>query len=110
MRRDYKINFTNELKANLWIHFDLGKVHRLKGLTSPYIVSYVHFLNLNNIDSPQTFVVAEAGFDLTRLMFALFFSLPDLDACLLVYEIKTQAVYTLLAIPTQSVVYSLLAS
>ena len=65
MRRDYKINFTNELKANLWIHFDLGKVHRLKGLTSPYIVSYVHFLNLNNIDSPQTFVVAEAGFDLT---------------------------------------------
>ena len=49
MRRDYKINFTNELKANLWIHLDLAKVHCLKGLTSPYIVFYLHFLNLNNI-------------------------------------------------------------
>ena len=36
-------------KANLWIHLDLAKVHRLKGLTSLYIVSYLHFLNLNNI-------------------------------------------------------------
>ena len=49
MRRDYKINFTSKLKANLWIHLDLTKVHRLKGLTPPYIVSYLHFLNLNNI-------------------------------------------------------------
>ena len=49
MRRDYKINFTNELKATLWIHLDLAKVHCLKGLTSPYIVFYLDFLNLNNI-------------------------------------------------------------
>ena len=49
MRRDYKINFTNEVKANLWIHLDLAKVHRLKGLTSPYIVFYLDFLNLNNV-------------------------------------------------------------
>ena len=64
MRRDYKIKFTDKLKANLWIHLDLAKVHRLKGLTSPYIVSYLCFLNINNILTlPQTFVVAEAGFD-----------------------------------------------
>ena len=61
MRRDYKINFTNELKANLWIHLDLAKVHRLKGLTSPCIVFYLHFLNLNNIMTRQTYVVVEAG-------------------------------------------------
>ena len=36
------------LKAKLWIHLDMTKVHHLKGLTSPYIVSYLHFLNLNN--------------------------------------------------------------
>ena len=49
MRRDYKIKFTDKSKANLWIHLDLAKVHRLKGLTSLYIISYLHFLNLNNI-------------------------------------------------------------
>ena len=49
MRRDYKMKFTDKLKANLWMHLDLAKVHRLKDLTSPYIVSYLHFLNLNNI-------------------------------------------------------------
>ena len=49
VRIDYKINFTNKLKANLWIHLDLAKVHRLKWLTSPHIVFYLHFLNLNNI-------------------------------------------------------------
>ena len=50
MRRDYKIKFTDQLKANLWIHLDLAKVHRLKKeLASPYIVSYLHFLNLSNI-------------------------------------------------------------
>ena len=107
---DYKINFTNELKANLWVHFDLGKVHHLKGLTSPYIVSYLHFLNLNNIDCPQTFVFAEAGFDLTRIMFALFFSLPDLDACLLVYEIKTNASRLYLASYTYTVCGLLITS
>ena len=48
MRIDYKINFTNKLKANLWIHLE-AKVHRLKWLTSPHIVFYLHFLNLNNI-------------------------------------------------------------
>ena len=49
MRRDYKIKFTDKSKANLWIHLDLAKVHRLKGLSSLYIISYLHFLNLNNI-------------------------------------------------------------
>ena len=33
MRRDYKIKFTDKLKAYLWIHLDLAKTHRLKGLT-----------------------------------------------------------------------------
>ena len=76
MRRDYKINFTNKLKANLWIHLDLGNIHHLKGLISPDVVSYLYFLNLYNIMTlpAQTFVVIEAGFDLTRLMFALFFA------------------------------------
>ena len=49
MRGDYKIKFTDKLKANIWIHSDLAKGHCLKELTSPYIVSYLHFLNLNNI-------------------------------------------------------------
>ena len=58
-----------------YIYLDLEKVHRLKGLTFPYIISYLHFLNLNNIlTHPQTLVVAEAGFSLTRMMFALFFA------------------------------------
>ena len=48
IRRDYEIKFTDKLKADLWTHLDLAKVHRLKGLTSLYIVSYLHFLNLNN--------------------------------------------------------------
>ena len=48
MRRDYKIKFTEKLKANLWIHLDLAKIYRLKELNSPYIVSYLHFLNVNN--------------------------------------------------------------
>ena len=48
-RRDYKVKSTDKLKANLWIHLDLAKVHRLKELTSPYIDSYLHFLNLDNI-------------------------------------------------------------
>ena len=69
LRRDYNIKFTDKSKANLWIHLDLAKVHRLKGLTSPYIISYLHFLNLNNILTlSQTSVVAKAGFDLTRLI------------------------------------------
>ena len=49
IRRDYKIKFTDKLKADLWTHLDLAKVHCLKGLTSLYIISYLHFLNLNNI-------------------------------------------------------------
>ena len=48
-RRDHKIKFTDKLKANLWIHLDLAKVHHLKELNSPYIVFYLHFLNLNDI-------------------------------------------------------------
>ena len=77
MRRDNKIKFTDKSKANLWIHLDLTKLHHLKGLTSPYIISYLYFLNLNNLNIltlPQTFVNAEAGVFLTRLMFALFFA------------------------------------
>ena len=46
--QDYNINFTNKLKVNLWIHLNLTEVHHLKGLTSPYVVSYLHFLNLNS--------------------------------------------------------------
>ena len=75
MRRDYKIKFTDKSKANLWIYLDLAKVHRLKGLTSPYIISYLHFLNLYNILTlPQVLVVDEFGFGLARLMFTLFFA------------------------------------
>ena len=60
---DYKIKFTDKL--------NLAKTHRLKGLTySPYnIVSYLHFHP--DILTPQTFVIAEAGFDLTGLMFVI---------------------------------------
>ena len=49
MRRDYKIKFTDKSKANLWIHLDMAKVDCLKGLTSSYIVFYIHFLSINNI-------------------------------------------------------------
>ena len=75
MRRGYKIKFTDKSKANLWIYLDLAKVHHhLKGLTSPYIISYLHFLNLNNILAlSQTLVIAQDGFGLMiRMMFALF--------------------------------------
>ena len=73
MKRDYKIKFTDKSKANLWIYLDLAKVHRLKGLTSPYIVSYLHFLNLDNIlILTQTLVFAEAGFGLTWMMLPCF--------------------------------------
>ena len=63
-------------KANLWIHLDLAKLRHLKGLSSLYIISYLHFLNLNNILwlSPKLLVVAEAGFGLTQIMFALIFA------------------------------------
>ena len=47
--QNHKIKFTDKLKANLWIHLDLAKVHHLKELNSPYIVFYLHFLNLNDI-------------------------------------------------------------
>ena len=53
MRRDYKIKFTCKLKANLWIPLDLAKVPHLKEFISPYVVSYLHFLNLNNILTPS---------------------------------------------------------
>ena len=75
LRRDCNIKFTDKSKANLWIHLDLEKVHHFKGLTSPYIISCLHFLNLNNIRTlPQTFVITEAGFGLTLFMLALFFA------------------------------------
>ena len=79
MQRYYKIKVIDKSKANLWIHLDLPKVHRLRGWTSPYIIFYLHFLNLNNILTlSKTFVVAEAGFDLTYIR--LVFCLPDLLA------------------------------
>ena len=38
-----------------------AKVHCLKELNSPYIIFYLHYLNLNDIlDSTQTFATAEA--------------------------------------------------
>ena len=49
MRIDYKIKFTDKSKANLWIHLDMAKLHCLEELTSSYIVSYIHFLSINNI-------------------------------------------------------------
>ena len=41
----------NELLPSIQhqIHLDLAKFPCLKELTSPYIVSYLHFLNSNNI-------------------------------------------------------------
>ena len=73
MRRGHKVKFTDKVRAGLKIHLDLAKVHRLKELTSPYIIFHLHFLNLNNIVT-QIFAVAEATFDLTRLVFTLFFA------------------------------------
>ena len=49
MRIEYKIKFTDKSKANLWIHLDMAKVGYLKGLSSSYIVSYIHFLSINDI-------------------------------------------------------------
>ena len=64
-----------QIKSKLMDTLGSGKVHHLKGMTSPDIISYLHFLNLNNILTlPQTFVIAEAGFGLTRIMFALLFA------------------------------------
>ena len=75
MRRNYKIKFTEKLKANLWIYLNLTKVHHLKELTSPYIISYLHFLNLNNILAlPKLLPLLKLHFDLIRLTFALFFA------------------------------------
>ena len=48
------------------------------------------FSKSKSYDSPQTFVAAEAGFGLTQLV-CLVFCLPDLDASMLVYKIKTNA-------------------
>ena len=90
MRRDYKIKFTNKLITNLWIHFDLVNVHCLKGLTSPSIVSYVNFVNLNNILTlPKLLLSLKLEFETTYV--CLVFCLPDLHACVLVYKIKTNA-------------------
>ena len=92
MRRNYKIMFTDKSKANLLTHLDLAKVHHWQGLTSLYIIAYLHFLNINNILTlPKNLVTIESGFGLTQIMFALFFCLPDLHAYTLVYEIKTNA-------------------
>ena len=42
MRIEYKIKFTDKSKANLSIHLDMAMVGCLKGLSSSYIVSYIH--------------------------------------------------------------------
>ena len=83
MRRDYKIKFTDKSKANLWIYLDLAKFHCLKGLTSPYIISYLHFLNLNNILTfpPPNFGLCWSGVWLDTNDVCLVFWLPDLHAC-----------------------------
>ena len=95
----YKIKFTDKSKANLWIYLDLAKFHRLKGLTSPYIISYLHLLNLNNILTlPRTLVFAEAGFGLTQMMFALFF---DCQICM--HARKTNASSSCLFFPVHAV-------
>ena len=86
MGRDCKIKFTDKLKANLWIHMDLAKVHGLKGLIFPSIFSYLHFLNVNNILTPKRRWIW-VWFDTTHVCFV--FSLPHLHACALFYEIKT---------------------
>ena len=82
-----------QIKSKLIDTFGSGKVQRFKGLTSPYIISYLHFLNLNNIQTlHQTFVITEAGFGLIRIMLALFFACQIyMHVCALVYEIKTNA-------------------
>ena len=93
MRRDYKIKFTDKSKANLWIHLDLAKNHRLKGLTASSYIIYLHFLN-NILTLPHTFVIAEAGFGLTRIMFALFFACQIYThACQFTQSKQMQAVY-----------------
>ena len=54
---------------------DLAKVHCLKELTSPYTVSYLHFLNLNNILTlPKLLPLLKLCLILTGVMFALFFA------------------------------------
>ena len=91
MRKAYKIKFTDKLKSNLWIDLDLVKVHRLKELTSPYIVSYLHFLNLNNI---LTLPKLSPSLKLRLIWHDLCLScfLPArFRACAPVYEIKTNA-------------------
>ena len=101
MRRVYKIKFTDKSKANLWTYLDLAKVHCLKGLTSPYIISYLHFLNLNNILTlPQTLVFCWSWLWLNTNDVRLVFYLPDLHACTLVYKIKTNASCLLILIET----------
>ena len=73
------------LKAKLWIHLDMTKVHHLKGLTSPYIVSYLHFLNLNNsLTLPKLLSLLKLG-----LIWCLPCFLPARFTWVLVYEIKT---------------------
>ena len=59
--------------------FASAKSSQFERVDSPYIIFYRHFLNLNNILTlPKTFVVTEAGFDLTYIR--LVFCLPDLHA------------------------------
>ena len=41
--------YSKKTEIKLWIHLHLAKVHRLKELNSPYIVSYLHILILNTI-------------------------------------------------------------
>ena len=91
MRRGYKSKFTDKSKANLiWIHLELAKVHRLKGLTSPYIVSYLCFLNVNS-GSPPNVCCRWSWVWIGTTYVRLVFCLPALHAWVLVCEIQTNA-------------------
>ena len=84
MRRDYKIKFTDKL--------NLAKVHRLKGLTSPYIIFYLHFLNLNNILTlPKLSPSLKLGLIWHDVCWPCFLPARFTRIWALVYEIKTNA-------------------
>ena len=83
-----------QIKSKLMDTFGSGKSLFTIWKGWPLLISflYLHFLNLNNILTlPQTSDIAEAWFDLTQIIFPLSFCLPDLHACALIYEIKTNA-------------------
>ena len=77
------------------IHLDLAKVPCLKELTSPYIISYLHFLNLNNILTlPKLSPSLKLCLIWCELMFTLFFTCQIYGhACYFTKTKQMQAVY-----------------